>query len=388
MARLKIKLARNLRRSLLRGHPWVYRDALANPPTNVDRAQLCQVLDAKGELGWAMFDPSGALTLRMLSTEKAPPNRTYFEKRFQQALAIRRPVFHGPTDCFRLFNGEGDLLPGLICDVYGSVAVIQFDGPGPSEFWDRELISTWLLANTKCRTVIEKPRRGESDRAIIHLAGEPSEMEVVVRENGALFKVNLEKGQKTGFFLDQRDNRQFVREMAEGKSVLNLFSYTGGFSIYAGLGKAKRVASVDISQGAIDSAKENWALNGLDPAKHEGLAVDVFEFLKDSGESWDHVIVDPPSMTHSEDQKSLAKKKYTDVFAAAAERVADQGQLSLSSCSSHITFEDFFEIIEESLSIARRRGRILRVSGQGLDHPFAHVSHEFRYLKFVHLALD
>lgn len=388
MARLKIKLARNLRRSILRGHPWVYRDAVASFPANVDRAQLCQVSDSKGELGWAIFDPVGALTLRMLSTEKTPPNQVYFEMRFAQAYALRNAIRSGQTDCFRLFNGEGDLLPGLICDVYGTVAVIQLDGQGPSEFWDRELISRWLLANTVCKTVVEKTRRGTSDRAIIHLAGESCKMDTVIRENGVLFKVNPEKGQKTGFFLDQRDNRDYVRQISEGKSVLNLFSYTGGFSIYAGLGKAKRVASLDVSRGAIETAEENWALNGLDPSKHEGLCVDVFEYLKDAGETWDHIIVDPPSMSHSEEQKQSAKMKYVEIFAAAAKRVHVQGQLSLSSCSSHITFEDFFEIIEESLSQARRRGRILRVSGQGSDHPFPHVSHEFRYLKFVHLALD
>lgn len=391
LARLKIKLARNLRRSILRGHPWVYRDALASFPAQVERAQLCQVLDSKGELGWALFDPHGALTLRMLSTEKAPPQQAYFEMRFAQAYALRGSIRSSQTDGFRLFNGEGDLLPGLICDVYGTVAVLQFDGQGPSEFWDRDLIAKWLLEKTVCKTVIEKTRRGMGDRAIIHLAGETTSMEAVIRENGALFKIDLEKGQKTGFFLDQRDNRAYVRQISEGKSVLNLFSYTGGFSIYAGLGKAKRVASVDVSRGAIETAEENWRLNGLDPSKHEGLCVDVFEYLKDAKdakEDWDHIIVDPPSMSHSEEQKHAAKMKYIEVFAAAANRVRERGEISLSSCSSHITFDDFFEIIEESLSQARRRGRILRVAGQGPDHPFPHVSHEFRYLKFVHLALD
>jgi 23S rRNA (cytosine1962-C5)-methyltransferase len=387
MARLKIKLLRNLRRSILRGHPWVYKDAIATPPA-VDRAQLCQVTDAKGELGWAIFDPGGVLALRMLSTESAPPNQAYFEKRFAQAYAIRSAVRSEQTNCFRLFNGEGDLLPGLICDVYDTVAVLQLDGQGPSEFWDRDLISKWLLANTVCKTVIEKKRRDTTERAIFHLAGEPCEMNLVIRENGALFKVSLEKGQKTGFFLDQRDNRNYVRQGVEGKSVLNLFSYTGGFSVYAGLGKAKRVASLDVSRGAVETAHENWALNGLDPSKHERLCVDVFEYLKSANENWDHIIVDPPSMSHSEDQRQGAKLKYIEVFAAAAKRLNAQGQLSLSSCSSHVTFADFFEIIEEALSQARRRGRILRVSGQGPDHPFPHVSHEFRYLKFVHLALD
>jgi 23S rRNA (cytosine1962-C5)-methyltransferase len=201
------------------------------------------------------------------------------------------------------------------------------------------------------------------------------------------FQVDIESGQKTGFFLDQRDNRQYVRTISRGKSVLNLFSYTGGFSVYAGLGGATRVASLDVAEAAVRAAEANWAMNGLDPAKHEGLAVDVFEYLVNATEKWDHIIVDPPSMGHSEEQKERAVTKYTDLFAASAKLVNAGGQLSLSSCSSHISFDDFYEIIRESMSMARRRGQILRVSGQGPDHPFLHSSHEQRYLKFVHLVL-
>jgi 23S rRNA (cytosine1962-C5)-methyltransferase len=387
MAKLKVRLTRNLRRSILRGQPWVYKEAIAAPPS-IDRAQLCRVSDAKGDLGWALYDPHGPLALRVLSLESPPPTAPYFENRFAQAGALRSSIRSEQTTCYRLFNGEGDLLPGLICDIYGSVAVLQFDGQGPSEFWDRDLISKWLLEKTTCKSVIEKTRRGTAERTIFHVAGEECEKDVVVRENGAAFHVDLEKGQKTGFFLDQRENRNYVRSISEGQSVLNLFSYTGGFSIYAGLGKAKLVASLDISQGAIESAQSNWELNGLDPAKHQGLCVDVFEYLKNAKELWDHILVDPPSMTHSENQKHAAKLKYIEVFATAARRVRSQGQLSLSSCSSHVSFEDFFEIIDEALSQVRRRGRILRVSGQGPDHPFPHAAPELRYLKFVHLVLE
>ncbi len=176
--------------------------------------------------------------------------------------------------------------------------------------------------------------------------------------------------------------------MSRGKTVLNLFSYSGGFSVNAGLGGALKVASLDISKGAIDLADRNWALNGLDKSKHEALCVDVFEYLNSAGESWDHIIVDPPSMSPSESKKEAAIAKYIEVFAAAAKRVTPNGDFSVSSCSSHISFEDFFQIIEEALSAARRTGQILRVSGQGSDHPFPHACQELRYLKFVHLALD
>lgn len=389
MAVLKIKLSRNLRRSIMRGHPWVYSEAII-APRDVKQAQLSLVLDAKSELAWAIYDPHSPLALRILSLEKAPPSQNFFAARFQRAFDLRRSVRSEQTDSYRLFNGEGDLLPGLVCDVYGSTAVLQFDGQGPGEFWDKTFIVNWILANTSCQSVIEKNRRGpdKTESLIQHLGGEKSGNEVLIKENSVLFKVNLEKGQKTGFFLDQRDNRNYVRQMSSAKSVLNLFSYTGGFSVYAGLGGASKVASVDVSQGAIDLANENWKLNQLDPAKHQGICEDVFKFLAAPGESWDHILVDPPSMSHSENQREVAKAKYVEAFTAAARRVSPRGELSLSSCSSHVSFEDFFEIIEETLSQSRRRGQILRVSGQGLDHPFLHASRELRYLKFVHLALN
>lgn len=390
MAKLKIKLERNLRRSIMQGHPWVYKDSIQTPK-NIPTAQMAQVLDNKGELAWAMFDPHCPLSLRILSTEKAPPTNTTFAKRFEKAKKLRSFLGYNaeksPTTAYRLFNGEGDLLPGLVCDVYNDIAVVQFDGQGPGEFWDKNFITEWILQNTKCRSVIEKNRRN-SERSTEPLGGASCETDVVIKENGVQFKVNLDKGQKTGFFLDQRDNRNYIRHVSSGKSVLNLFSYSGGFSINAGLGNAQKVASLDVSRGAIDLAIENWSMNDLKPSLHEGLCVDVFEYLNGAKEMWDHIIVDPPSMSHSENKKNIAVAKYIELFAAAAKRVNSGGELSLSSCSSHVSFEDFFAIINESLSSVRRKGQILRISGQGADHPFPHACYEMRYLKFVHLILD
>ena len=391
MARLKIRLARNLRKSILRGHPWVYREALAEAPA-LERAQLCQVSDAKGELAWALYDPRGPLALRILSLGRAPPAAAEFEARFQRALSLRRSMRTGSTDCFRLFNGEGDGLPGLICDVYAAVAVLQFDGLGPSEFWDREVIARWLLERAGVETVVEKLRRNKgapaAERSVRLLAGVACPDVVTVRENGAAFRVNLELGQKTGFFLDQRANRHYVGGVARAQNILNLFSYSGGFSVAAGLGGASRVTSVDVSAGAVALADENWQLNGLAPGAHVGVCADVFEFLKDGRDLWDHVIVDPPSMGHSEDGKAAAVAKYVALFAAAAAKTRPDGELSLSSCSSHVSFDDFLASIDEALSASRRRAQVLRISGQGPDHPFPHACPELRYLKFAHLAMS
>jgi 23S rRNA (cytosine1962-C5)-methyltransferase len=387
MSKLQIKLQRNLRRTILRGHPWIYRDSIVSPQ-KIEQAQMAQVVDGKNEpLAWAYYDPHSPLCLRILSLEKKMPSFDVFESRFAQSLSLRKSVLSKDTNSFRLFNGEGDLLPGLICDVYNKVAILQFDGQGANEFWDKKRIADWLVKFADCSAVFEKMRR-QGEGSLSLLSGIEVEHDVIATENGVKFKVNLERGQKTGFFLDQRENRKYIQSVSQGKSVLNLFSYTGGFSVYAGLGGATRVASLDVAEGAIDLAKQNWSLNGLDPQKHQGLCVDVFKYLLEAHEVWDHIIVDPPSMGHSEEHKERASAKYIDLFSKVAKKIKSGGQLSLSSCSSHISFEDFFEIINESLSQSKRRGQIVRVSGQGPDHPFPHSCHEFRYLKFVHLVLN
>ncbi len=354
MSKLQIHLHRNLRRTVLRGHPWIYRDSVTNPP-KIKTAQLCQVIDSKNEpLAWAYYDPHSPLCLRILSLEKKPPTFELFESRFAMALELRRSVISSNTDSYRLFNGEGDHLPGLICDIYNQVAVLQFDGQGANEFWEKNRIAEWLMKYVGCKTVVEKLRR-QTEGGLLLLAGEMCADEVLASEYGVQFIVNVNKGQKTGFFLDQRENRMYIQSISRDRSVLNLFSYSGGFSVYAGLGGASKVASLDVAEGAIDLATKNWAQNGLDPKKHSGLCVDVFEYLNSAADIWDHIIVDPPSMGHSEDHKERARLKYIELFSVVAKKVKSQGQLSVSSCSSHISFEDFFEIINESLSAAKRR---------------------------------
>ena len=155
-----------------------------------------------------------------------------------------------------------------------------------------------------------------------------------------------------------------------------------------GLGGARKVTSVDISQSSIDQANKNWKYNKLTPSHHEGLCTDAYDFILNTQKSWDLIVVDPPSMTQSEKTKPSAIKKYTHLFSSAAAKVRPGGHLCLSSCSSHINFDDFFQIITDSLSQCHRRGQIMRVSGQGPDHPFPHICHHFRYLKFVHLILS
>ncbi len=386
-----IKLQRNLRKSLLQGHPWVYREALREPPDS-PRAGLCLIKDSQGDfIGWGLYSPEGPLSVRMLSLEKKAPTSDFFQARLRRALQLRQSLIQqGHTTCYRLVNGEGDLLPGMICDVYHRTAVMQFDGLGPHQFWDSEWLAQWLLHHTEVERVYLKPRHDLIKTKGIEPQcwGKPLDQpQVAVKENNCHFMVDIVSGQKTGFFLDQRDNRHYLQFLARGKRVLNLFSYSGGFSIYAGRGEARHVTSVDISAGALALAQHNWKLNSLPPEDHRIEVADVFEYIEQTSEQFELIICDPPSLAKSEKQKAQAQQTYTQLFAQAARRVAPGGDLILSSCSSHIDFQDFEQIVSEALSKARRRGQVLRVSGQGFDHPYPHCLPQMRYLKFYHLVL-
>jgi len=379
----KMKLTRNLRRNVMRGHPWIYKEALQVLKSD-PKSPLAEVLDQKGKfLAWALYDEAGPLSLRILSLEKKPPNENFFKDLIQKSHARRSFLEPERTNAYRLINGEGDRLPGLVCDLYDKTAVLQFDGEGPKKFWSRYPVADWVQELTGAEGVVDKTRG-----VYASIQGAAPTSETVILENGLRFVIDIVQGQKTGFFLDQRDSRQYVRALSKDKSVMNLFSYTGGFSIYAGAGGAKEVLSVDLAKPALEMAEKSWNLNEFKNGSHSTAASDVFDYLKSDARLWDVVIVDPPSMAHAEAQRVAAMTKYTAIFKEAASKVQRGGNLILSSCSSHVSFEDFFQIITESLSQAGRRGLIQRVSGQGADHPFPHVCPELRYLKFVHLALE
>lgn len=401
MAIPNLILKRNLRKNLMQGQPWIYKDNL-QIPKDATKTSLCKIKDPKNEMiGWGIYSPQSPLAVRVLSLDKAPPTPKLYESRLKKAFYLRQNIFRsgninpqprhkeepaGSTNAYRLINGEGDFLPGIICDIYNTVAVLQFDGQNMYEFWDQEWFAKWLLENTKCQTVYFKPRHDSKLKP--QTWGQDLESPFVeILENGCRFLVDIVEGQKTGFFLDQRDNRKYVGDIAKNQSVINLFSYSGGFSVYAGTNHAKKVVSVDIAQGALDLAQKIWTLNKID-TPHETICADVFEFLNQSTEKFDIVICDPPSLAKSENQKDIAMNKYIEAFSLAARKVHSGGHLILSSCSSHISFNDFEIIVNETLSKARKRGQTLRISGQGADHPFPQACPHLRYLKFIDLIVE
>ncbi len=378
-------LSQDKTRDLKRGFPWIYAHQLTGLP-QADSGSVALIKDKSGViLAKGFYDPDSHLAFRVLTLAKENVEPELVKRRLLAAIEFRREFFGPETTGYRLVNGEGDLLPGLILDRYGDVAVLQFDGAGPRNFYDHKLIATEVVNTGIVKSVYYKPRHNDAEKGSV-LCGSIPSLEVEFLENHARFSVNIKEGQKTGFFLDQRDNRFKIRGVSKGASVLNLFSYTGGFSINAGLGGAKSVTSVDLAKPAIESAKANWLLNGFDPSRHEGIAIDAFKFIeeaKSAKRSWDIVIVDPPSFTHSEESLEAARSSYHSLITSAIGLVRPGGLIAASSCTSRVTPVMFLELCEKALSSAKRQGSVLVVNGQPEDHPFMMACQELRYLKFI-----
>jgi 23S rRNA (cytosine1962-C5)-methyltransferase len=389
---IKLRLARDLVRLLKRGHPWVYADALRDHPAAPPGAQALLLDNKKGqEIARGFYDAGSKLAFRACSTEPDEVlNDAWAERRLRRALRLRQFLFDSQTTGFRLFNGEGDGLPGLICDIYGDTAVFQLDGPGPAGFWQMAGLAEWVAQALSLRRVYQRTQsRREGDSRM--WLGERPDGPIPFLENSVHFTADIVQGQKTGFFLDQRENRQTIRNVAQDRQVLNVFGYTGGFSVYAGLGGGRTVTTVDIAAPALKAADEHWRINGLAPDQHTSVRSDAFEFLAEAAQkkkTWDLVIVDPPSFAPSKEAVDKAITAYQNLIAAAVTVTAPDGLLAAASCSSHIDLPTFLNICEEAVSKARRRATLLRVNGQPPDHPSPLPLPEFRYLKFVLLRID
>ncbi len=388
---IKLRLNRDLARTIKRGHPWVYAEALRDLPKAPAGSPAILLDNRKGQpVAVGMYDPNSPLAFRVCDTDgETNLDDRWAEHRLRKAYELRRTLFDGQTTGYRFVNGEGDSTPGLVIDRYGDIAVLKLDGPGPCGFWNPVGVAEWLAKHASITTVFERRKeRGREGRVLI--GDEPNEP-VSFLERGLKFTADVVHGQKTGFFLDQRDNRHVIRSLAQGRSVVNLFSYTGGFSIAAGIGGATQVTTVDLAQPAVTTAHDHWILNGLDPSVHEPIAADAFQFLTQAGSRkrrWEITIVDPPSFAPNQESVARATAAYQSLISGGARITAGGGLLAAASCSSHIDLEMFLKICEEGVSEARRRATVLSVQGQPPDHPSPLALPEFRYLKFVLLRLD
>jgi 23S rRNA (cytosine1962-C5)-methyltransferase len=405
---------------VLKGHPWVYADILPPGPPIASTGELVMLVGRDGKpLGQALFDAGSPIALRVLNTRRddvAGPS--LWRRRVRDALALRRSTLDlSATDAFRLLHGEGDLLPGVVVDHYAGWLVMKLDTAAWLPHLD-DLVAA-LEAEVQPRGIYLKGltgRKGAEDGGAAAggearvlaggearvlaggearvlaggearvLAGAAPPEDLVVLEYGMQLRVDVYRGQKTGFFLDQRENRALVRRVARGREVLNLFSYTGGFSLAAALGGATRVASVDIARGAVEGARENFALNGVDPEAHEFVAQDAFEYLSRCAQErrqFDLVVVDPPSFAPNERVLRKALSAYVKLNEKAIRQVRPGGLLASASCSSHVTQEAFLQALREAAAEARRPLRLLEVRQEPADHPTPLHFPEGRYLKFV-----
>ncbi len=382
--------------AIRRGHPWVYAQGLRRN-AEAGSPRIVNLLAEDGvRLGVGILDPGSPIAVRVWAIgPTARLDSRLFGERLERALSVRRSLFaDGSTTAYRILNGEGDRTPGFVLDRYADVAVLRVDGAAahalaPELTKDVEPI----LARAGITTLLEREAvRGEAPVVRVRFGAERSTVEV--KEHGVPFVVDLLHGQKTGAFLDQRENRRRIGELVArrkaaglGIRVLNLFSYTGGFSLRAALAGAT-VTSVDVAAKAHATAQESFRLAGVDPRGHTFAAADAFAFLENAkkrGERWDVVISDPPSFAPSEKAKPRALTAYRALHRACADVLAEGGTFVAASCSSHIGAEDFLTTLDDA-ALGRADLRVLEVHGAPPDHPSLATFPEGRYLKLVVLA--
>ena len=375
---------------LRRGHPWVFSGALAGVEGNPAPGDIVLATDSIGRpLGLGFFN-TGDIAFRLLTDDPAARiDADFWRRRIKRAIALRRKVVPPETDAYRLVNAEGDGMPGLVVDQYGGHLVFSI-GTAGIERW-REILIGLLSEAVAPAGIYERsegrPRQleGLSDR-IGTVAGEVPAA-AAITENGLRFEVDLITGQKTGFFLDQRRNREIVGALSREAAVLNCFSYTGAFSIYAARGGARRVVSVEASAAANEIAGRNLVRNGYSPNQHPVLTANVFEYLRETEEIFDLIILDPPAFAKSRKDVDRSARGYKEINLQAARRLREGGLLATFSCSNPIGPELFEKIVLGAVRDVGKTAQLLQPLGAGPDHPVNLAHLEGRYLKGLLLCL-
>ncbi|MFC5045650.1 class I SAM-dependent rRNA methyltransferase [Aquimarina hainanensis] len=393
--RIAVKLKPSAEKMVRRGHPWVFQDSITKQSTAAEAGDLAIIYDSKKNsfLACGFFDPQSPIRIKLIQYKKqALINKEWFEAKIDEAKKIRTKLLETATNSYRLIFGENDSFPGFIADVYDHVLVVKLY----SHIWFPYLkeIVPYLIKTSGCKTVVLRLSRllQGNNTSFGHYDGEvlygTLESEVVIfKEHGVLFSANVIKGHKTGYFLDHRYNRKKVGTYAKGKTVLDVFSYAGGFSVHALSGGAKEVTSLDISKHALEMAKENVALNAP-KGKHITMVSDAFEGLQrliSQKKTFDIVVIDPPSFAKSAAEINKAKHSYSRLAKLGAQLVAKNGILVLASCSSRIIAEDFFEITEEAILQMNDRFELLEKTYHDIDHPVTFA--EGAYLKCAYYRL-
>ncbi|MCS6929354.1 MAG: class I SAM-dependent rRNA methyltransferase [Saprospiraceae bacterium] len=390
---MKLYLKPGKEASVRRFHPWIFSGALQEVPTSATDGDIVEVYDARGKLLGTGHFHRGNIAVRLLAFGAADLNSPVFwEHKLRDALCLRRQLGLAHCDAYRLVHGEGDGLPGLIIDIYGRVAVIQCHSIGMHR--QRALIAQALtqVVEPPLEAVFDKSRDtlpehyAQNVQNAYLMGSAPSS--AILCENGVRFRIDWESGQKTGFFLDQRDNRQLLGRLCARKRVLNAFAYTGGFSCYALRGGAALVHSVDISSRAIALLEENVTLNQPYNGQHQAFVEDVLVFLKNTDYEYDIVVIDPPAFAKTLAKRHQAVQGYKRLNAAALRRLAGGGLLFTFSCSQVVSRELFEHTVAAAAIEVGRPTRIIYRLSQGADHPTSIYHPEGTYLKGLVLEVQ
>jgi 23S rRNA (cytosine1962-C5)-methyltransferase len=390
-----LKTRRDL--SLRRGHPWVFSGAIARVMGQPGPGDTVAVLSADGKpLGWGAYSPASQIRVRLWSTDTQHPiDEPFFQRRIARAAARRQGLsLEDQTDACRLVNAESDDLPGLIVDRYADFAVCQFLAAGV-EAWKPAVVDA-LRRTLPLKGIFERSDpevRGKEGLAPATglLWGVAPPQPILIREGPLRFEVDVHRGHKTGFYLDQRDNRRLVAAYAAGAEVLNAFSYSGAFGVWALSGGARHVIQLDSAPDALAMADRHTRLNGLDPGRVTLVQADVFHQLRrfrDEDRRFDLIVLDPPKFAASSSQVSRAARGYKDINLLAFKLLRPGGRLFTFSCSGHIERPLFQKIVCDAALDAERSACILHHLGQAPDHPVALHFPEGEYLKGMAIQTD
>lgn len=390
----KIILKKGKEESLKRFHPWVFSGAIQHLPQQMEEGDVVVVCNSEGKFVAVGHYQVGSIAVRVLSFRDVAIDESFWQSRLKSALTMRQTIGiadNPENNTYRLVHGEGDLLPGLVIDVYGKTAVMQAHSVGMH--CSRHDIAQALVAvmgsrieNIYYKSETTLPFKAELGQENGFIYGGSDDNTAV--ENGLKFYVDWLKGQKTGFFVDQRENRALLEHYAKGRKVLNMFCYTGGFSFYAMRGGALKVHSVDSSAKAIELTKRNVALNFPGDGRHEAYCEDAFKFLDQLGNQYDLIILDPPAFAKHRAALHNALKGYIRLNSKAFEKIESGGVLFTFSCSQVVTKENFRNAVFTAAAQAGRKVRILHQLHQPADHPVNIYHPEGEYLKGLVLYVE
>jgi 23S rRNA (cytosine1962-C5)-methyltransferase len=390
-ARLRLTLYPRAGSAVRSGHPWVYNESIKAQNREGETGELAVIYDKRDRfMAVGLYEAESPIRLRILHCGKpANIDRDWWLEKARECLAKRAgPIINARTNGARMINGESEGFPGIVADRYAETLVVKVYAASWLARWDeleevlREVFEPRYLVLRMSRNVAQVAEKYGLEEGF---RGDPGEETVEFLENGIRFEAAVLRGQKTGFFLDQRDNRARVEELARGRKVLNVFSFSGGFSLYAARGGAASVTDIDISSHALESAARNMVLNSDDAeiakAGHRGVQADAFRWMDENRENFDLIITDPPTLAKREAEKEGALRAYRHLNSSAISYLNPGGVLLAASCSAHVSKQEFFGMLEE---LARQSGRPYKElwrSGHAADHPADF--REAEYLKAI-----